>query len=115
MTGPDEYTAIVDNNVYTNLMAQRNLREAAEAVERRPDVAAAGWRSGPAEVEAWLRAADWMAVPYDTQRGVHMQSDAFTHHEEWDFEGTARTSTRCCCTTRTSRSTASRWSSRPTW
>jgi len=29
-----------------------------------------------------------MAVPYDTQRGVHMQSDAFTHHEEWDFEGT---------------------------
>jgi alpha,alpha-trehalose phosphorylase len=29
-----------------------------------------------------------MAVPYDTQRGVHMQSDAFTHHEEWDFEAT---------------------------
>jgi alpha,alpha-trehalose phosphorylase len=29
-----------------------------------------------------------MAVPYDTQRGVHMQSDAFTHHEEWDFENT---------------------------
>jgi alpha,alpha-trehalose phosphorylase len=29
-----------------------------------------------------------MAVPYDTQRGVHMQSDGFTHHEEWDFENT---------------------------
>ena len=29
-----------------------------------------------------------MAVPYDTQRGVHMQSDAFTHHEEWDFANT---------------------------
>jgi alpha,alpha-trehalose phosphorylase len=29
-----------------------------------------------------------MAVPYDTQRGVHMQSDAFTHHEEWDFAHT---------------------------
>ncbi len=36
----------------------------------------------------WLRAAALMAVPYDTQRGVHMQSDAFTHHEEWDFENT---------------------------
>src|SRR3954447_15487231 len=34
VTGPDEYTAVVDNNVYTNLMAQRNLREAAEAVRR---------------------------------------------------------------------------------
>ena len=27
-------------------------------------------------------------VPYDTQRGVHMQSDGFTHHEHWDFEAT---------------------------
>ena len=38
VTGPDEYTAVVDNNVYTNLMAQRNLREAAEAVRRQPEV-----------------------------------------------------------------------------
>ena len=39
-------------------------------------------------MEVWLRAAALMAVPYDTQRGVHMQSDGFTHHEEWDFEDT---------------------------
>src|SRR4051794_874403 len=39
VTGPDEYTAVVDNNVYTNLMAQRNLTEAAKAVERQPDTA----------------------------------------------------------------------------
>jgi len=87
VTGPDEYTAVVDNNVYTNLMAQRNLREAAEAVKRQPDVATR-LDVDPDEVEVWLRAASLMAVPYDTQRGVHMQSDAFTHHEEWDFEGT---------------------------
>ena len=36
VTGPDEYSAIADNNVYTNLMAQRNLRAAAEAVARHP-------------------------------------------------------------------------------
>jgi alpha,alpha-trehalose phosphorylase len=41
-------------------------------------------------VDTWLRAASLMAVPYDTQRGVHMQSDAFTHHEEWDFANTPR-------------------------
>jgi alpha,alpha-trehalose phosphorylase len=87
VTGPDEYTAVVDNNVFTNLMAQRNLREAAEAVRRQPGVA--GQLEVTAdEVEVWLRAAALMAVPYDTQRGVHMQSDAFTHHEEWDFENT---------------------------
>jgi alpha,alpha-trehalose phosphorylase len=87
VTGPDEYTAVVDNNVFTNLMAQRNLREAAEAVRRQPDVACR-LEVTEDEVEVWLRAAALMAVPYDTQRGVHMQSDAFTHHEEWDFEHT---------------------------
>jgi alpha,alpha-trehalose phosphorylase len=87
VTGPDEYTAVVDNNVYTNLMAQRNMREAAESVKRQPDVAAR-LEVEPDEVEVWLRAASLMAVPYDTQRGVHMQSDAFTHHEEWDFANT---------------------------
>ncbi|RBY97453.1 family 65 glycosyl hydrolase [Blastococcus sp. TF02-8] len=89
VTGPDEYTAVVDNNVYTNLMAQRNLREAAAAVGRQPDVAAR-LEVTDDEVEAWLRAASLMAVPYDTQRGVHMQSDGFTHHEEWDFATTPR-------------------------
>ena len=36
VTGPDEYTAIVDNNVYTNLMAQLNLRVAADAAANAP-------------------------------------------------------------------------------
>ena len=31
VTGPDEYSAITDNNVYTNLMAQQNLVAAADA------------------------------------------------------------------------------------
>jgi alpha,alpha-trehalose phosphorylase len=87
VTGPDEYTAVVDNNVYTNLMAQRNFREAAAAVKRQPDTAGR-LDVGAEEVEHWLRAADAMRVPFDHRLGVHMQSDAFTHHEEWDFEGT---------------------------
>ncbi|MGY2003783.1 glycoside hydrolase family 65 protein [Blastococcus sp. SYSU DS1024] len=87
VTGPDEYTAVVDNNVYTNLMAQRNLREAAAAVRRQPAVADQ-LSVTDEEVAEWLRAASLMAVPYDTQRGVHMQSDGFTHHEEWNFPAT---------------------------
>ena len=39
VTGPDEYTAIVRDNVFTNLMAAHNLRAAAEACERHPDAA----------------------------------------------------------------------------
>ena len=88
VTGPDEYTAIVDNNVYTNLMARRNLRAAAAAVERWPD-RAAQLEAGPAEVAAWRRAADRMTIPYDEGLRVHPQSEGFTRHDRWDFEGTS--------------------------
>jgi len=87
VTGPDEYDAIVDNNVYTNLMAQRNLREAVAAVGRNPDTAAR-LQVGEDEVDRWGRAAEAMRIPFNEALGVHEQSEGFTHHEEWDFEGT---------------------------
>ncbi|HET9772316.1 MAG TPA: glycosyl hydrolase family 65 protein [Acidimicrobiia bacterium] len=87
VTGPDEYTAIVDDNVFTNLMAQRNLREAAAAAARQPQVAAA-LGVGPGEIARWRRAADAVFLPYDDKLGVHQQSEGFTQHAEWDFEGT---------------------------
>jgi alpha,alpha-trehalose phosphorylase len=87
VTGPDEYTAIVDNNVYTNLMAQRNLREAVAAVARRPETAGRLLVSAD-ELALWARAADEMLLPFNEVLGVHEQSEGFTHHEEWDFEAT---------------------------
>jgi len=88
VTGPDEYSAIADNNVYTNLMAQRNLRAAADAVEREPQVAA---RLGIDEEEAasWRDAANMIVIPYDQDRGIHPQTESFLEHDRWDFEHTA--------------------------
>jgi alpha,alpha-trehalose phosphorylase len=85
VTGPDEYSAIADNNVYTNLMAQRNLRGAVDAAERHPEVAA-GLGVDDEELGAWRQAADHMRIPYDERLGVHPQADGFTDHDEWDFE-----------------------------
>ncbi|OIV36587.1 family 65 glycosyl hydrolase [Mangrovactinospora gilvigrisea] len=87
VTGPDEYTAVVDNNVYTNLMAQKNLREAAAAAERQPEVAE---RLGvtSAETAAWREAADKIVIPYDEVLGVHPQAERFTEHAEWPFKDT---------------------------
>jgi alpha,alpha-trehalose phosphorylase len=85
VTGPDEYSAVADNNLYTNLMAQRNLRGAADAVGRHPD-RARELGVDDDEVAAWLRAADEIRLPYDEELGVHAQADAFTRHAEWDFE-----------------------------
>jgi alpha,alpha-trehalose phosphorylase len=87
VTGPDEYSALADDNVYTNLMAQQNLRAAADAAERHAEAAAA-LAVSVEEVAAWRQAADAMFVPYDEDLGVHPQSAGFTGHEVWDFDGT---------------------------
>ncbi|HSV67846.1 MAG TPA: glycosyl hydrolase family 65 protein [Mycobacteriales bacterium] len=87
VTGPDEYSAVADDNVYTNLMAQRNLRAAAAAVFRHPEVARS-LGADPEEAAAWRDAAESVYLPFNDELGVHEQSMNFTSHAEWDFAGT---------------------------
>jgi alpha,alpha-trehalose phosphorylase len=84
VTGPDEYSAIVDNNVYTNLMAAHNLTAAADAVERHPQ-RAAELGVDPEEAASWRDAAARMSIPYNELLEVHEQSERFTSHQLWDF------------------------------
>ncbi|MEU3254146.1 glycosyl hydrolase family 65 protein [Streptomyces sp. NPDC006997] len=88
VTGPDEYSAIADDNTYTNLMARGNLLAAADAVERYPEEAA---RLGADDEEsaAWRDAAKAVHIPYNRELGVHEQHAGFTRYQRWDFEGTA--------------------------
>jgi alpha,alpha-trehalose phosphorylase len=85
VTGPDEYSAIADNNIYTNLMAQANLIAAADIVERHPRTAAE-LGADPEEAAAWRDAAARMTIPYNELLEVHEQAEGFTAHEVWDFE-----------------------------
>jgi alpha,alpha-trehalose phosphorylase len=87
VTGPDEYSALADDNVYTNLMAQRNLRGAADVCARHVD-RAQEFGVTPGEMASWRAAADRMRIPYDHRLGVHPQAEGFTDHEVWDFEHT---------------------------
>jgi len=95
VTGPDEYNTVVDNNVYTNLMARENLRYAAETVEkvreRRPDLFTAlvhKTHLDIPEITDWKRAAELMYVPYDQRLRVTPQDDQFLEQEPWDFKHT---------------------------
>jgi len=85
VTGPDEYTAIVRDNVFTNLMAAHNLVVAADACVRDPDEAS---KLGVTteEMAAWRDAAAAVNIPYDEELGVHQQCEGFTKFAEWDFE-----------------------------
>ncbi|MEY8017920.1 glycoside hydrolase family 65 protein [Mycobacterium servetii] len=85
VTGPDEYTAIVRDNVFTNLMAAHNLVTAAEACNRHPEEADALGVTTE-ETAAWRDAADAINIPYDDELGVHQQCEGFTTFAEWDFE-----------------------------
>jgi alpha,alpha-trehalose phosphorylase len=87
VTGPDEYSALADDNVYTNLMARRNLTAAADVARRYPD-RARQLGVDPEESASWRDAADSMSIPYDEALGVHPQSAGFTRHQLWDFAGT---------------------------
>ncbi|QEO14491.1 glycoside hydrolase family 65 protein [Agromyces intestinalis] len=95
VTGPDEYTTVVNDNLYTNVMARANLEQAAAAVdhlqvqhpiEHRRLIERLGVT--PAEVAGWRRAAAHMHIPYDERLGVHPQDSAFLEKELWDLEHT---------------------------
>jgi alpha,alpha-trehalose phosphorylase len=87
VTGPDEYSALADNNVYTNVMARRNLWEAARLGARHPR-RASELGVGEEEIAAWRDAADAIVLPYDEDLRVTPQSENFTRHRRWAFDRT---------------------------
>jgi alpha,alpha-trehalose phosphorylase len=95
VTGPDEYTTVVNDNLFTNVMARFNLRAAAYVVERmreeHPDdhtemVERLGL--GVCEPTEWKRAADHMSIPYAESIGIHPQDSHFLERELWDLAHT---------------------------
>lgn len=96
VTGPDEYTTVVNNNLYTNVMAQYNLRVAVEVVTQlkaaRPyDYEDLMRRAGLSEdeLDLWQRAADVMYIPFNESLGVNPQDDQFMQRQLWSLDDPA--------------------------
>jgi alpha,alpha-trehalose phosphorylase len=87
VTGPDEYSAVADDNTCTNLMARTNLLAAADVAQRHPRQAAA-LGVDDEESAAWRDAAEAMHIPYNDELGVHEQHAGFTRYQPWDFAAT---------------------------
>ncbi|MGP5689561.1 HAD-IA family hydrolase [Glutamicibacter ardleyensis] len=93
VTGPDEYTAVVNDNTYTNVMARFNLRRSAqllrELASRNPKFYAQLAQKlalESAEIDTWQLAADRIHIPYSDKVGIHLQDDHFLNREVWDLE-----------------------------
>ncbi|CQR54089.1 glycoside hydrolase family 65 protein [Paenibacillus riograndensis] len=97
VTGPDEYTCLVNNNYYTNVMAKYNLKWAARSYEVLQHSQNNGLQElcsrlgvTPEEVNRWQQAAEAMLLPYDSELGINPQDDTFLRKAVWDFENTPR-------------------------
>ncbi|WP_229205576.1 MULTISPECIES: glycoside hydrolase family 65 protein [unclassified Duganella] len=97
VTGPDEYTALVNNNYYTNVMAQMHLSFAASIAEQLQAQApsefariAAVMALDAGEPAEWRRAASLMHLPYDDALQIHAQDDSFLSKKVWDFANTPK-------------------------
>jgi len=92
VTGPDEYTAMVDNNYYTNIMARHNLKWAAKVyrmlTERHDHSLIERIGLSVEEVEAFEKAGEDMYLPYDDRLGITPQDDSFLKKKRWDLAGT---------------------------
>src|SRR5699024_178445 len=91
-TGPDEYTTVVNNNMFTNVMARYNLRRAARAVRELREADEDAYEAMRVELELdeleldqWVECADGMHVAKDESLGIHLQEDRFLEREIWDL------------------------------
>lgn len=86
VTGPDEYSAVVDDNSYTNVMAARNLRLAANIVQETPHLAHSATVE---EVDQWHLIADGLIIPFDSDRGIYAQDAHFLSRKRWELSDIA--------------------------
>ncbi|RUQ87917.1 glycoside hydrolase family 65 protein [Labedella gwakjiensis] len=97
VTGPDEYTTVVNDNLFTNVMARFNLRYAAQCVRELKETDPRGFALLTArlsldadEVEEWERIAESMMIPYSEALGIHPQDAQFLDREVWDLANTPK-------------------------
>lgn len=97
ITGPDEYTCIVNNNYYTNTMAKYNLRWAVKLYDlldsmdhEHLTMLRKKIRLQKKEVIIWQKAAELMYLPYDQHLGINPQDDTFLQKDVWNLESTPK-------------------------
>lgn len=89
VTGPDEYTAIVNNNYYTNRMAKFNLGFAVELIDKFPEKAT---ELGVTTEERnnFLKESKSIYLPYDSEKKINEQDDSAFNKPIWPFETTPK-------------------------
>jgi len=91
--GPDEYHESVDDNAYTNVMAQWNLERAADTVDWLRSRRSGAWPTlcerlqvRPDEPDSWRRTAELMTTGFDRPTNLFEQFSGFFQLEEVELQ-----------------------------
>ena len=95
VTGPDEYTCLVNNNYFTNAAAQYNLRWAVKFYELLGEAGlltevADKIKISETEIDEFRHAEKNMYLPYDEELGINPQDDSFLTKKVWDIKNTPK-------------------------
>lgn len=87
VTGPDEYTCMVNNNYYTNISAKNNLLNAYKLInilKNKEEYILFKDRTGitDEELNEFNNAANCMYLPYDEKLDIIMQDDSFLNKKK---------------------------------
>ena len=97
VTGPDEYTCIVNNNYYTNSLSKHlfvktvdffNKLKTSHPNELNSLVEKLGIENS--ELENFKNAGAKMLLPFDEKLQIHPQDDSFLDKKVWDFDNTPK-------------------------
>ena len=97
VTGPDEYTALVNNNCYTNVLAAENMLFSYKIVSMLREKYPEAYKSlvnkislEPQELQQWKTAGEKIHLPYDETLKIYKQDDTFLDKKLWDFQNTPK-------------------------
>lgn len=95
VTGPDEYTCMINNNYYTNCCAKYNLEWAVKFYEKMEEMGTIQSLAKKIElyrdeIEQMKEAAATMYLPYDEKLGINPQDDSFLNKPVWDLANTPK-------------------------
>ncbi|MGI6746935.1 MAG: beta-phosphoglucomutase [Anaerovoracaceae bacterium] len=90
VTGPDEYTCIINNNYYTNVLAKYHLNWAVKfysLLKEFPEFTQLIKKINlrEEEIKGFAQAASQMYLVYDRELNINPQDDSFLQKKKWDI------------------------------
>ncbi len=91
--GPNEYGVIVNNNLYTNMMASENMRYAIDAIGQMKKENPKAWarlsektKFNESEITEWKKIISKIVICHDLKTDLYLEDDMYLHRVPFDMK-----------------------------